>query len=209
MALLPQNQRDQLMVLLAVIGIAAAGAYWYLVWSPKHAELAVKEVRVDSLVALNDRVKKEVASGAVTKLVRETEQHGRVLEAMRTLVPTGNEVPVLLDQVSTAARRAGLDLGDVRPAAVVNGQHFDAYRYQIRVIGDYNAIGAFLTNVGQLTRIVAPMNLQLVSAPSAGPQRRDKARLEARLDLQTYVAKVPPPSARRAAAQPPAAGGGE
>ncbi|HEY0994418.1 MAG TPA: type 4a pilus biogenesis protein PilO [Gemmatimonadaceae bacterium] len=207
MAGLPTNQRDQLMVLLAVIGIAAAGAYWYLVWSPKNVELDARQAHVDSLVTVNETVKREVASGTVTRLTREAEQYGRTLDAMRTLVPTSNEVPVLLDQVSTAARRAGLDLGDVRPGDVVKGDHFDAYRYQISVIGDYNAIGQFLSNVGSLDRIVAPMNVQL--SPITGATRKDRARLEARLDLQTYVANAARPQpAARADGKAPSAGGG-
>lgn len=206
MAGLPTNQRDQLMVLLAVIGIAAAGAYWYLVWSPKNVELTARQAHVDSLVATNETVKREVASGAVTRLTREAEQYSRTLDAMRTLVPTSNEVPVLLDQVSTAARRAGLDLGDVRPGDVVKGDHFDAYRYQISVIGDYNAIGQFLSNVGSLDRIVAPMNVQL--SPTAGTTRKDRSRLEARLDLQTYVANTARPQPAAPAGKAPSAGGG-
>ena len=206
MAGLPTNQRDQLMVLLAVIGIAAAGAYWYLVWSPKNVELMARQAHVDSLVATNETVKREVATGAVTRLTREAEQYSRTLDAMRTLVPTSNEVPVLLDQVSTAARRAGLDLGDVRPGDVVKGDHFDAYRYQISVIGDYNAIGQFLSNVGSLDRIVAPMNVQL--SPPAGTTRKDRSRLEARLDLQTYVANTARPQPAAPAGKAPSAGGG-
>ncbi|MHB0949886.1 MAG: type IV pilus inner membrane component PilO [Gemmatimonadaceae bacterium] len=204
---MPTNQRDQLMVLLAVIGIAAAGAYWYLVWSPKNVELDARQAHVDSLVTLNETVKREVASGTVTRLTREAEQYGRTLEAMRTLVPTSNEVPLLLDQVSTAARRAGLDLGDVRPGAVVKGDHFDAYRYQIRVIGDYNAIGQFLSNVGSLDRIVAPMNLQLSPTATNARTRKDRSRLEARLDLQTYVANSSKPASRAPGAAPSAGGG--
>lgn len=203
MALLPQNQRDQVMVLLAVVGLAAAGTFWYMVWSPKHEDLAVRQAHVDTLVAKNDTVKREVKSGAVTRLTREAAQYQHTLAAMRNLVPTSNEVPLLLDQVSTAARRTGLELGDVHPGAKVIGEHFDAYRYNIRVLGDYNSIGAFLANVGSLGRIVAPMNLQLT--PASTQDRKDRTRLEARLDLQTYVAHSATPEAPNG---PPGAAGG-
>ncbi len=207
MAGLPTNQRDQVMVLLAVIGIAAAAGYWYAVWTPKNVDLDARQAHVDSLVKVNETVKREVASGTVTRLTREAEQYSRTLEAMRTLVPTSNEVPLLLDQVSTAARRAGLDLGDVRPGDVMKGDHFDAYRYQISVIGDYNAIGQFLSNVGSLDRIVAPMNLQLSPTAANARSRKDRSRLEARLDLQTYVANSAKP-APPAPGGAPSAGGG-
>ena len=39
----------------------------------------------------------------------EAEAFGRELSVLRRLVPTENEVPALLESISSAARRAGLD----------------------------------------------------------------------------------------------------
>ena len=109
---------------------------------------------------------------------------------LRQLVPTRNEVPALLEQVSTAARRVGLDLSDVQPEAVVTGAQFDVHRYTISVNGHYHAIARFLTNVGSLTRIVAPINLQLTPTSRALTRvlPKETRLLEARLQIQTYVA---------------------
>ena len=57
--------------------------------------------------------------------------------------------------MSTAARRAGLDVGGVVPDAVIPGEQFDTYRYKVTMIGGYHQFGAFLSNVGSLARIVA------------------------------------------------------
>jgi len=119
---------------------------------------------------------------------------------MRQLVPTSNEVPALLEQVSTAARRVGLDLATVKPQPVIEGDQFDTHRFQIAVIGDYHALGEFLTNVGSLTRIVAPVNLAL--GPLGGgaaldqrkkAQKNNSSVLDSRFEIQTYVAKTAPP----------------
>ena len=52
------------------------------------------------------------------------------VEVMRRLVPTGNEVPALLEQVSNAARRAGLDISSVEPQPVIAGEPSSARCFQ-------------------------------------------------------------------------------
>jgi len=188
----PKNQRDQLLALVAFLGVAGIVAFYMLVWSVKQPELDEVQTRVDRLVATNDSAKREMASGSIQKLEAEAEQLRRNLEVMRQLVPTGNEVPLLLDQVSSAARRAGLELADVQPEPVIRGQQFDAYRYRMAVIGDYHQVGEFLANVGSLTRIITPMNLTLATtnARTSRRQREGQQFLEARFQIQTYVAKT-------------------
>ena len=200
MALLPKNQRDQVMVLLVIVAVALVGLYYAYVYSPKSAVLTELQTHVDSLDVSNQRAKAELAKGNVEELRAEAAKFQASLEVMRQLVPTSNEVPALLEQVSTAARRVGLDLATVKPQPVVEGEQFDTYRYQVAVIGDYHALGEFLANVGSLTRIVAPVNLALTPlANGAAVDQRKKAQkynnsvLDSRFELQTYVAKTAAP----------------
>jgi type IV pilus assembly protein PilO len=105
-------------------------------------------------------------------------------------------VPALLEQVSTAARRVGLDIGAVEPEPVIEGDQFDTYRYRISVRGDYHAVGEFLTNVGSLTRIIAPVNLKLTPVTSTTvtrPQPGKGSQLDTQLEIQTYVAHAAAP----------------
>jgi type IV pilus assembly protein PilO len=191
MALGPQNQRDQIMVVVVIAAIAAMGLFYQYVWSPKQETLNTLQTRVEALTELNDKIEREVKRGNLAKLKAEGERYRRDLAVLRQLVPTRNEVPALLEQVSTAARRVGLDLSDVQPEEVVTGAHFEVHRYRIGVNGDYHAIARFLTNVGSLTRIVAPINLQLTPTSKNLPRVLPKEHrlLEARLQIQTYVAR--------------------
>ena len=203
MALLPTNQRDQIMLVVCVLALGLAGAYYQYLWSPKNDELTTLQARIDTLVAQNEIAQRSVASGTAAKLRAEAEEYGRVLGVMRQLVPVANEVPTLLDQVSTAARQAGLDIGDVTPLGVIGGDVFDTYRYKMAVTGSYHRIGRFLSNVGSLTRIIAPMNLSLL--PTARDQRTLRIRpgeaiLDASFEIQTYVAKTSAPATPAAAA---------
>jgi len=123
---------------------------------------------------------------------------------MRRLVPTGNEVPALLEQVSTAARRVGLDISDVQPLPLLQGDQYDAYKYRLSVRGDYHDIAVLLANIGSLQRIVAPINLTLAPVPQQANASSTvrKQPVEARFEIQTYVARTTPTPAAKGATPP-------
>src|SRR5215208_6829987 len=188
MALLPTRDRDKYALVTIILMLGIAYAYYTYLWEPKDIELTATQSHVDSLVVLNQRAKSELAQGKTQELKAEAERFGNDLEVMRRLVPTGNEVPALLEQVSTAARRVGLDIADVTPLPLLQGDQYDAYKYRLSMRGDYHQIGTLLTNIGSLQRIVAPINLTL--APFAADARVPKVKrqqpLEARFEIQTY-----------------------
>jgi len=201
MGLLPASQRDQKMLALIVVSAALAGLYFNFLWQPKSQELDVTQAHVDSLVVMNQRAKSELAQGKTQELKAEAERFAGDLEVMRRLVPTGNEVPALLEQVSTAARRVGLDIADVQPLPLLQGDQYDAYKYRLSVRGDYHEIAVLLANVGSLQRIVAPINLTLVPVQQGpGKSTTRKQLVEARFEIQTYVARTAPTPAKAAPA---------
>jgi type IV pilus assembly protein PilO len=210
MGLLPVTKRDQYMALAACGSIVLAVAYYMYVWDPKRIELDATQAHVDSVVVMNQRAKSELAQGKTQELKAEADRLTSDLEVMRRLVPTGNEVPVLLEQVSTAARRVGLDIADVQPLPLLQGDQYDAYKYRLSLRGDYHQIAVLLQNIGSLQRIVAPINLTL--APNGAASSRKSGRtqpLEARFEIQTYVARNMPSAAPKTvrAGAPPAAPG--
>jgi type IV pilus assembly protein PilO len=166
------NPRDRNLVVLSVLAFGLAGGYWYQFWSPKNLELDEMRRAVQALREVNQHAKAELAQGKTSELRAETERFERDLNVMRELVPTANEVPVLLEQVSTAARRVGLDIADVQPLPQLNGDQYDAYKYRMSVRGDFHQIGVFLTNVGTLQRIVAPINVSLNPSCTGDAQPR-------------------------------------
>jgi type IV pilus assembly protein PilO len=195
MALLPTNKRDQIMLIVCVSALGLAGVYYQYLWSPKNAELVTLQTRVDTLVASNEIARREMARGNAGRIREEAEEYARMLGQMRQLVPTENEVPALIDNISTAARRVGLDLGPMEPLGVVKGDVFDTHKWKMQVTGPYHRVGEFLTNVGNLTRIVAPMNVQLTPTTRQAVQRRPgEQNLDAAFEIQTYVARVPAPA---------------
>lgn len=196
MALLPQNQRDQVKFIAGFAAIALAVAYYLYPYTTRQEQLTADLARVETLEAANQAAAIEFKKGNLKELREDAAQLRSTLGVMRRLVPTSNEVPALLEEVSTAARRAGLDVGGVTPEPVIVGEHFDTYRYTVTIIGGYHATGAFLANVGSLPRIVAPVNFALAGASAAKLSNRpsiktaNKAALASTITLQTYVEKT-------------------
>lgn len=195
MAILPQDKRDQTYFVIALVAVALAVVYYMYVWSPAHEQLVEDQAHVDSLVVLNQRARAELVQGKTPALRAEAARYAADLEVMRRLVPTSNEVPALLDQVSTAARRVGLDISDVQPLPVLSGDQYDAYKYRLIVRGFYHEIGTLLSNIGSLQRIIAPINLTLVPQAATDKLKGKRQPVEARFDIETYVARTvaPPP----------------
>lgn len=195
MALLPTTQRDQVKLLIAFSAMSLAVLYWMYPYASRDIQLTTDEAHVAELEFANQKAARESAGGTIEKLRAQAAENRAALTVMRRLVPTGNEVPALLEEVSTAARRAGLDVGGVVPEPVIVGERFDTYRYTVTIIGGYHQFGEFLANVGSLPRIVAPVNFSIVTGN--GRQRgvlktSQKDALASTITLQTYVEKTTP-----------------
>jgi type IV pilus assembly protein PilO len=199
---MPQNQRDQVMLFVGIVGLLLAGAYYYFLYTAKTVEIETMTARVEKLDASNNRAKAVMARGSVEEMRAQAAVLRDNLELMRTLIPASNEVPALLDQIISAARRTGLDFSNFQPVTPVIGEQFDTHRYRMSAQGSYHQIGELLTAIGSLRRIIAPVNISLARAP-AGAARRgartgtpEAPLLNASFDIQTYVVKSAPPEDR-------------
>jgi type IV pilus assembly protein PilO len=194
MGILPSSQRNQVLLVVIMLAIGATYAFYQFRWVPVNDTLTGMQGHVDSLDVWNQKAKVEMSKGTEKQLLQQAAKYQQSLAVMRQLVPTGNEVPTLLEQVSTAARRVGLDVADIQPQPVIAGEQFDTYRYTVHVLGDYHTLAEFMTNVGSLTRIIAPVNVKLTLPSNAErakklKRRKDDSIIEAQFDIQTYVAK--------------------
>lgn len=192
MALLPTKQRDQVMVLITLLAVGLVGLFWYYVYDPKSTDLDKLASHVDTLDQQNQAAKSELAKGTIEQIREQARASRENLDLMRTLVPAANEVPSLIDQVSTAARRANLEIGSLEPEPVIEGELFDTYRYRLRVTGAYNDLGHMLSNIGSLNRIVSSLNLQLALPQGNVPSPVGKQLLASSFEIQTYVVRTAP-----------------
>lgn len=146
--------------------------------------------------AATDSAKKELARGSVADVRKRLETYRSSLLLLRRLVPERNEVPNLLDDISTRSKIRGVTLSQVVPQPVESGPApFDTYSYNMSVIGRYDQIGQFLADVASLQRIIVPYNLAVGAANAQSAKALGDSTgsmLEARFQVRTYVKSSSP-----------------
>src|SRR5258706_9019665 len=108
MAILPTDQRSQIMALLVLV--AGAGGYFF--WTKKHnpdiTQLTAANQESDSLEKIVAAAKADLASGSIEDLRRRVEQNQGSLELIRRLGAERKEGPTLNHHISAQAQIPGL-----------------------------------------------------------------------------------------------------
>jgi Tfp pilus assembly protein PilO len=158
--------------------------------------IVARQKSIDSLASLTDSAKRLLASGSVEDLRRRLEGYRTSLELMRRLVPDRNEVANLMDEISTRAKIRGVQVAQFQPLPTEPGPApFETYKYQYSVIGRYDQLGEFLSDVASLQRIIVPVDLTLGVADMARAKAlgdSSGALLEARFQIRTFVKTASP-----------------
>src|SRR5213592_330309 len=197
MALLPQDRQSQVMLLIT-IGMLALGYTFWTYWAtPTGQEIETAQAEIKSMEAVIAQAKSDLASGTVEDLRRKVEEYTALLGVMRRLVPEKNEVPALIDDISTKAKVRGVTIGRFEPLAVDATAPFDTYRYRLEILGHYDQLGEFLSDIASLRRIIVPQDLSLKPAQQQAMRFLSDtlgALLEAQFAIRTFVkAAAPPP----------------
>ncbi|HSR91754.1 MAG TPA: type 4a pilus biogenesis protein PilO [Gemmatimonadales bacterium] len=158
--------------------------------------IAARKKTIDSLLAMTDSAKKILAQGSVDDLRRRLEGYRSSLELMRRLVPDRNEVANLMDEISTRAKIRGVQVAQFMPMAPEPGPApFETYRYQYSVVGRYDQLGEFLSDVASLQRIIVPVDLNLNTVDLGRAKALGDSTgslLEARFQIRTFVKTATP-----------------
>ncbi|MFL5495047.1 MAG: type 4a pilus biogenesis protein PilO [Gemmatimonadales bacterium] len=162
----------------------------------RQERVAAMRDTIAQLSAATDSAKKELARGTVEDLRKRLETYRGSLSLLRRLVPERNEVPNLLDDISSRGKIRGVTLSQVVPMPVEAGPvPFNTYKYNMSVIGHYDQIGEFLADVASLQRIIVPYDLS-VSAANANAAKAlgdtSGSLLEAKFQIRTYVKSASP-----------------
>jgi type IV pilus assembly protein PilO len=182
--------------LAALVGyVAYTGAVIQMVGisglATRKAHVTAIRDTIVSLEAATDSAKKELARGTVADVRKRLESYRGSLSLLRRLVPERNEVPTLLDDISTRSKIRGVTLSQVVPQPGEQGPApFDTYKYNMSVIGRYDQIGQFMADVASLQRIIVPYDLTIAVANSQAAKvlgDTTGALLEAKFQIRTYV----------------------
>lgn len=172
-----------------ILGIALVAGVLYLgnayVYSPRAQAVAQLEERLDSLEAKNRLARSLMESEGRSEVERKLALYREQLTRVEGLIPSSEELPDLLDAISMEAQRSGVDLALIQPVGAVAEAYYTRRTYDLAVRGTYHEIGAFLTDIGSLPRIITPINLRMTVVEE--PEDGSPPELEARFSIETYV----------------------
>jgi len=135
-------------VLLALVG----GGYWYFFYQPASQDLA--RVRAQQLEL--QRKLSEARSVAANLPIFEAELEelqARLQDALRQL-PDSKELPVLLTDISTLGKDAGLEFKAFRPRSELPRGFYAEVPIDVEFTGGFHEIARFFDRIAKLPRIV-------------------------------------------------------
>ena len=147
------------------------------------------EDRLEALEAQNRTAQILIEQGGEVAVEERLTEYRDQLVRVEGLIPSAEELPDLLDAISTEARRTGVDLSLIQPTGAEVAEFYTRSTYDLAVIGSYHQIADFLTRVGSLPRIITPIGLNVTV--QEGELRNGNPRLEARFAIETYVLPAP------------------
>jgi len=165
----------------------------------RKAHVVAMQDTLTAIQAQTDSAKRELAKGTAEDLRKELDSHRASLALLRQMVPEVNEVPNLLDAISTRAKIRGVSLSQVIPLPEQAGPApFNTYTYNMSVLGHYDEIGEFLADIASLPRIIVPQGVTMAPAPSNSAKVMGDttgALLEAKFQIRTFVKSADPEGA--------------
>jgi type IV pilus assembly protein PilO len=148
---------------LAAIGlifiVAVVLLAYFLAWKPKKPELdAARAEEQALLLKLEQKAKKAANLDAYKAQLAEMEQS---FGAMLRKLPNKTEVPNLLTDISQQGTAAGLDQKLFQPNAQVMKDFYAELPIKMRLTGSFHSIGAFVSGIAGLPRIVTLHDVQI------------------------------------------------
>src|SRR4051812_20096411 len=140
--------------LIAVVLMA-----YFLAWKPKKPDLdAAREQEGQLLGTLEQKARKAANLDAYKAQLAEMEQS---FGAMLRKLPNKTEVPNLLTDISQQGSGAGLDQKLFQPGPQVNKDFYAELPIKMRLTGTYHAVGAFVSGIAALPRIVTLHDIEI------------------------------------------------
>ena len=101
--------------------------------------------------------------------------------ALFSLLPADAEIPDLLDDITVAAAENGLGVRSLNLKPERRAGFYEEVPMEVSVEGGYHEIGAFVSRVASLPRIVTLHDFDLESGVAGGTQESVRMRMEARI----------------------------
>ncbi|QEA37963.1 pilus assembly protein PilO [Pistricoccus aurantiacus] len=168
-----------LLLKLGCAGLLLLATFWaaqaYLV-TPRQD--ALEKARLKESELLDEYRVKAVKAARLPAMSEQMNELEARLDRLLDMLPSGAEIPSLIDNISETAIDNQLTIESIRLRPRIKQDFYTEQPFDIRVSGDYHRIASFLAGVAGLPRIVTQHDFTL--SPS------DEGRLTLSMLARTY-----------------------
>jgi len=165
-------------VFCTIIGLAILIGGYFMMLEPMQKKLS-REVKQESQLK-KDFENKAFQVANLEDYKAQMIEMEQSFESILKQLPRDTEVPGLIDDISLAALNNGLELKVISPQKQISTEFYNELPIQIEVEGDYHELGAYVSSVASLPRIVT---LHDFSISSKG---NDRDTLSLKILAKTY-----------------------
>jgi type IV pilus assembly protein PilO len=194
-----KNPAIQKIAVSALLAVAVLGVFFFTHFLP--FGYLPRQEKLVALKAEYDQKSTELARARATvsdlpRFEAEYEKlHERWVKAAE-LLPTDNQVPVLLRKITLAAQQTGVEFVVFRPSESKAQDHYTELPLAVSVYGGYHQVGSFVAELANMRRIITVSGLQLKSNTKAD---NSTATVSAEFNASAYslnssAAPVPAPA---------------
>ncbi len=159
LAKLPKSYR---MAMLPAIVVLVCAAYVYFLYLPANSNL--EGIRDQQLQLQRKLAEVRTVAGNEEAVKQEIAALEKKLEVALRQLPDSKELPVLLTDITSLGKNAGLEFKAFRPKEEVRRDFYAEVPIDIEFTGDFHDIAVFFDEVARLPRIVNVGSLDVVIA---------------------------------------------
>ena len=148
--------------LFAAIAVLLVVVLWFLWLNTSEAELVAEQAKE---VKLREEYKVKLGKAVnLEALKKQREQVQQYVTQLEKQLPSKAEMDALLSDINQAGLGRSLQFDLFRPGQVAVRDYYAELPIAVRVTGRYHDIGAFASDIANLSRIVTLNNLLIVPA---------------------------------------------
>ena len=187
----PSEPRQRNSLVIAVLVLALLYPFYSFWYKGRRAEVDAMQEHLETLTNANRRAQLTSARGGGKDLEERMALYERQVARLEELIPAGEDLPRLLNDITTEAIRSDVKYGRMNPEPSEPGAFYTKSSFDVAFIGEYDHIGRFLARIASLPRIVSPvdMDIRLFNKPDLYPDF--ESPVVASFHIQTYVLPEP------------------
>ena len=153
-------------IAMVVLLAAVVAAGWYGYWDGLSEEL-VKEQAVETKLKAEYVDKKKQAVN-LPELKKQLVQVGQYVATLEKQLPSKSEMDALLTDINQSGLGRGMQFELFRPGGVSVKEYYAELPIAVRVTGSYHDMGAFASDIAQLSRIVTLNDMSISTVGATG-----------------------------------------